>query len=138
MGELFVEMVTRQTGYGEGEMNMSLQVELEQHRNVLIVRLRGELDHHTADIVRFKMEDAILRGRVDHVVLSLKELHFMDSSGLGVVLGRYKLIKGRGGKMVVCDTQSSVKRLFELSGLFKILSFYDTERSAVASLEVVS
>ncbi|WP_027093709.1 anti-sigma F factor antagonist [Cohnella thermotolerans] len=117
---------------------MSLQVELEQHRNVLIVRLRGELDHHTADVVRFKMEDAILRGRCEHVVLSLKELQFMDSSGLGVILGRYKLIKSRGGKMVVCDIHPSVKRLFELSGLFKILSFYDSERSALASLEVVS
>jgi stage II sporulation protein AA (anti-sigma F factor antagonist) len=124
--------------YGEGEMCMSLQVELEQHRNVLIVRLRGELDHHTADVVRFKMEDAILRGRCDHVVLSLKDLIFMDSSGLGVILGRYKLLKSRGGKMVVCDTQASVKRMFELSGLFKILSFYETERTAVASLEVVS
>ncbi|TVY04514.1 anti-sigma F factor antagonist [Cohnella terricola] len=117
---------------------MSLQVELEHQRNVLIVRLRGELDHHTADIVRFKMEDAILRGRCDHIVLSLRDLQFMDSSGLGVVLGRYKLIKSRGGKMVVCDTQPGVKRLFELSGLFKILPFYDTERSALASLEVVS
>lgn len=117
---------------------MGLQVELEQHRNVLVVRLKGELDHHTADIVRFKMEDAILRGRCDHVVLSLKELQFMDSSGLGVVLGRYKLVKSRGGKMVVCDAHANVKRLFELSGLYKILSFYDTERSALAGLEVVS
>jgi stage II sporulation protein AA (anti-sigma F factor antagonist) len=117
---------------------MSLQVELEQNRNVLIVRLKGELDHHTADIVRFKMEDAILRGRCEHVVLSLKELQFMDSSGLGVILGRYKLVKSRGGKMVVCDTHESVKRLFELSGLFKILSLYDSERSAIDSLEVVS
>ena len=117
---------------------MSLQVELEQHRNVLIVRLRGELDHHTADVVRFKMEDAMMRGRCEHVVLSLKDLLFMDSSGLGVILGRYKLVKSRGGKMVVCDAQASVKRLFELSGLFKILSLYESERSALAGLEVVS
>lgn len=119
-------------------MLMSLQVELEQHRNVLIVRLGGELDHHAADVVRFKMEDAILRGRCDHVVLSLKHLQFMDSSGLGVILGRYKLVKSRGGKMVVCDAQASVKRLFELSGLYKILAFYETERTAIAGLEVVS
>jgi len=117
---------------------MRLQVELEQHRNVLVVRLKGELDHHTADLVRFKMEDAILRGRCDHVVLSLKDLTFMDSSGLGVILGRYKQIKSRGGKMAVCDVQPSVKRLFELSGMFKILALHDSERSALASLEVVS
>ncbi|WEK55631.1 MAG: anti-sigma F factor antagonist [Candidatus Cohnella colombiensis] len=117
---------------------MSLQVELEQRRNVLVVRLKGELDHHTADVVRFKMEDAILRGRCDHVVLSLKELRFMDSSGLGVILGRYKLVKSRGGKMVVSDMSTSVSRLFELSGLFKIISAYESERSALESLEVVS
>jgi stage II sporulation protein AA (anti-sigma F factor antagonist) len=117
---------------------MGLQVELEQRRNVLIVRLKGELDHHTADVVRFKMEDALLRGRCDHVVLSLGELQFMDSSGLGVILGRYKLVKSRGGKMAVCGAGPSVRRILELSGLFKILALYDSETSALASLEVVS
>ncbi|WP_270171699.1 anti-sigma F factor antagonist [Paenibacillus sp. SYP-B4298] len=117
---------------------MSLQVELEHYRNVLIVRLRGELDHHTADTVKLKMEEAILRGSSDHVILSLKELVFMDSSGLGVILGRYKLLKSRGGKMVVCDVNASVYRLLELSGLFKILTIHDDERMALSSLEVVS
>ncbi|MFC5650881.1 anti-sigma F factor antagonist [Paenibacillus solisilvae] len=117
---------------------MSLQVELEHYRNVLIVRLHGELDHHTADVVRIKMEDAILRGSALHVILSLKDLQFMDSSGLGVVLGRYKQLKAKGGKMVVCDVNQSVYRLFELSGLFKILPIHENERIALTSLEVVS
>ncbi|MFB9325294.1 MULTISPECIES: anti-sigma F factor antagonist [Paenibacillus] len=117
---------------------MSLQVELEHYRDVLIVRLKGELDHHTADIVRFKMEEAILRGNSAHVILSLKDLLFMDSSGLGVILGRYKQLKARDGKMVVCDVNPGVYRLFELSGLFKILPIHENERSALTSLEVVS
>ncbi|CAH1210418.1 Anti-sigma F factor antagonist [Paenibacillus plantiphilus] len=117
---------------------MSLQVELEHYRNVLIVRLHGELDHHTADIVRFKMEDAILHGSSDHVILSLKQLQFMDSSGLGVILGRYKQLKAKGGQMVVCDVNQGVYRLFELSGLFKILPIHENERLALTSLEVVS
>lgn len=117
---------------------MSLQVELEHHRKILIVRLNGELDHHTAEAVRTKMEEAINRGQSNHIVLSLKHLTFMDSSGLGVILGRYKQITGKGGKMVVCDVNSSVYRLFELSGLFKILAIHDNERSALSSLEVVS
>ncbi|WP_054024322.1 anti-sigma F factor antagonist [Bacillus sp. FJAT-28004] len=117
---------------------MSLQAELEQYRNVLIVRLRGELDHHTADVVRFKMEEALLRGNSDHIILSLKELQFMDSSGLGVILGRYKQVKSKGGKMVVCDVNPNVHRLFEMSGLFKILTIHENERTAISSLEVVS
>ena len=90
---------------------MRLQVELEHFRNVLIVRLKGELDHHTADGVRQQMEDAIMRGQSAHVILSLKELQFMDSSGLGVILGRYKLLKSRGGKLVICDANPAVRRL---------------------------
>ncbi|MBD2846823.1 anti-sigma F factor antagonist [Paenibacillus sp. IB182496] len=117
---------------------MSLQVELEHYRNVLIVRLRGELDHHTADTVRQKMEEAIMRGGSRHVILSLRELSFMDSSGLGVILGRYKLLKSKGGKMVVCDVNKSVHRLLELSGLFKIVDIHENERMALSSLEVVS
>ncbi|MBB3109219.1 stage II sporulation protein AA (anti-sigma F factor antagonist) [Paenibacillus phyllosphaerae] len=117
---------------------MSLQVELEHYRDVLIVRLHGELDHHTADVVRFKMEEAILRGGSAHVILSLKDLAFMDSSGLGVILGRYKQLKAKDGKMIVCDVNPGVYRLFELSGLFKILPIFENERSALTSLEVVS
>lgn len=115
---------------------MGLRVELEHYRNVLIVRLHGELDHHTADKVRFQMEDAIMRGDSSDVILSLKGLEFMDSSGLGVILGRYKLLKNKGGKMVVCDVSPALHRLFELSGLFKIMPIYDNERMALTSLEV--
>ncbi|AFH62011.1 anti-sigma F factor antagonist [Paenibacillus caseinilyticus] len=115
---------------------MSLQIELEHHRKTLIVRLNGELDHHTADAVKTKMEEAILRGNVSHIILSLKDLSFMDSSGLGVILGRYKLITAKGGRMVVCDVNPAVYRLFEMSGLFKIVSVEDNESRALQSLEV--
>lgn len=115
---------------------MSLQIELEHYRRTLIVRLKGELDHHTAEAVKLQMEEAILRGNSSHIVLSLKELAFMDSSGLGVILGRYKLITAKGGRMVVCDVNPSVYRLFEMSGLFKILSIEENESQALQRLEV--
>lgn len=117
---------------------MSLQVDIEHYRNVVIVRLAGELDHHTADKVRLSMEEAIMRANCDHVILSLKDLSFMDSSGLGVILGRYKLLRSRGGQLAVCAVNQSVYRLFELSGLFKIISIHENERMALTSLEVVS
>lgn len=117
---------------------MSLQIEMEHARKALIVRLKGELDHHTAEFVKARMEEAIENGNSANIVLSMKDLTFMDSSGLGVILGRYKQISAKGGKMVVCDVHPSVYRLFELSGMFKILSIQDNERLAVSSLEVVS
>jgi stage II sporulation protein AA (anti-sigma F factor antagonist) len=117
---------------------MSLQIELEPNRKTLIVRLKGELDHHTAEAVKQRMESAIEQNQLKHIILSLKDLNFMDSSGLGVILGRYKQITAKGGKMVVCDINPAVYRLFEMSGLFKIVSIQDTERQAISSLEVVS
>jgi stage II sporulation protein AA (anti-sigma F factor antagonist) len=117
---------------------MSLQIELESNRKTLIVRLKGELDHHTAEAVKVRMEQAIVKDQLTHIILSLKDLNFMDSSGLGVILGRYKQINAKGGKMVVCDISPAVHRLFEMSGLFKILSIQENERQAISSLEVVS
>ncbi|GAF08977.1 anti-sigma F factor antagonist [Paenibacillus pini JCM 16418] len=111
---------------------------MEQHRKTLIIRLSGELDHHTADMVRMRLDEAIQRGQVEHLILSLKGLQFMDSSGLGVILGRYKLIKSKGGKMVVCEVNPTVYRLLDMSGLFKIMQIYDNEGHALSGLEVVS
>nr|WP_260510857.1 anti-sigma F factor antagonist [Paenibacillus polysaccharolyticus] len=115
-----------------------MNVDMEHHRGILIVRLSGELDHHTADMVRMQMDEAIQRRQCEHLVLSLKDLEFMDSSGLGVILGRYKLIKNKGGKMVVCDVNPPVYRLLEMSGLFKIMPIYENEGTALSGLEVVS
>lgn len=117
---------------------MKLEIETEVMNNTLIVRLKGELDHHSADLVKFRMEQAIESGQSRHIILGMKDLTFMDSSGLGVILGRYKQIKNKGGKMVVCDVNPAVYRLFEMSGLFKILSIEDNEKLALSSLGVVS
>lgn len=120
----------------ESEHDMNLQVEMVRNRETLIVRLSGELDHHTANEVRVRMDEELARGGCRHLVLSLKSLQFMDSSGLGVILGRYKLIKQKGGRMVLCDVNPSVYRLFEMSGLFKIMSIYENENTALSELEV--
>lgn len=115
---------------------MDLKVEMEKHRGTLVVRLIGELDHHTADQVRISLDEEIARGGCRHIVLSLESLQFMDSSGIGVILGRYKLIKQKGGRMAVCGVNPPVYRLLEMSGLFKIMSVYENESIALSELEV--
>lgn len=115
---------------------MSLQIELKPHRNVLLVRLFGELDHHTAEEVRTRIDEELEKDHYPHVVLNLSELTFMDSSGLGVILGRYKRINEQGGTLSVCSLHPSVQKLFELSGMFKIVSVYDREREALGELGV--
>lgn len=117
---------------------MHLQTDIEQYEEALIVRLKGELDHHTADQLKEQLETVLQQLGCDHLILSLKDLEFMDSSGLGVILGRYKQIKNRGGHMVVCNVNESIYKLFELSGLFKIIAIEQNENDALQRLGVVS
>ena len=81
---------------------MSLTIELEVKHNVLCIRLAGELDHHTSEDLRIKVTDTLASQKINHIILNLEHLGFMDSSGLGVILGRYKQIKNSDGEMVVC------------------------------------
>ncbi|MGY4690188.1 anti-sigma F factor antagonist [Salibacterium sp. K-3] len=115
---------------------MSLTVNLEQVDDVMCIRLKGELDHHSSRELRGQVEEHMEIHRPIHIVLNLEELTFMDSSGIGVILGRYKQIRKQGGEMVVCAISAPVKRLFELSGLFKILRLEHRETDALRILGV--
>lgn len=120
----------------EGGAALSLKTELEVKYGVLCIRLEGELDHHTADELREKVNRVMDEQMVQHILLNLGNLTFMDSSGLGVILGRYKRISGLGGEMVVCSISPAVRRLFELSGMFKILRLETDEDYALHTLGV--
>ena len=115
-----------------------MHIDIHYEGRMIIVRLSGELDHHAADHVRLKIDEAIAHSQCKHVILSLKQLQFMDSSGLGLILGRYNLLKNKGGKLAICHVNSAVYRLFEMSGLFKIMPVYENEQTACSGLEVVS
>ncbi|SER14750.1 anti-anti-sigma regulatory factor, SpoIIAA [Gracilibacillus ureilyticus] len=117
---------------------MQLLSEFIAMENVLIVRLDGELDHHSAAKLKIEWQEHIQKHQTKHVVLNLANLHFMDSSGLGVVLGRYKEIQQLGGEMVVCSISPTVKRLFDMSGLFKIVRLEQDESFALLTLGVAS
>ncbi len=111
---------------------------MEVKKNVLCVRLSGELDHHTAEDLRNRVNEIVEKQNIEHMLFNFKELHFMDSSGLGVILGRYKQIKNIGGEMVVCSVSPPVKRLFDMSGLFKIIRLEESEGQALETLGVAS
>lgn len=115
---------------------MSLNIEMMITHDVLCIRLDGELDHHTAEELRELASKAIEEKDIRHIVLNLEQLTFMDSSGLGVILGRYKQIKQLHGEMVVCAVSPAIRRLLDMSGLFKIIRLEQTEEFALQRLGV--
>ena len=97
---------------------MSAKIEYKQ--NKLVVILDGEIDHHTASLIRMGIDDAILKKRPDMLILDFGGVTFMDSSGIGLVMGRYKLMKTIGGKITVQNLSPSAYRVMKLAGLERL------------------
>ncbi|MDR0396276.1 MAG: anti-sigma factor antagonist [Oscillospiraceae bacterium] len=89
--------------------------------NTITVKLDGELDQDSASRVRQELDDLISDARIKHLVLDMQGLTFMDSSGIGVVIGRYRTLATRGGGVAVRGESPHVQRIMKLSGLYSIL-----------------
>ncbi len=108
-----------------------MQLEFNINNEILIVTLRGELDHNSAEQMRIKIDDKIESLSIRKIILNFAGVSFMDSSGIGAVIGRYKKIKLREGKLVVTNVNKNVNKIFEMSGLYKIIKRYNTVDEAV-------
>jgi stage II sporulation protein AA (anti-sigma F factor antagonist) len=100
----------------------------------LVVNLIGELDHHSAEEVRVKIDDRIDRDNIKKVILNFSGVTFMDSSGIGVVIGRYKKMQNRSGKLCVTEINKTVNKVFEISGMYKIIDVYRNIDEAIVNI----
>ena len=82
--------------------------------------LEGEIDHHTAATLRLEIDEAIGRNKPKTLKLDFADVTFMDSSGIGLVMGRFRTIQPLGGKLIVSNLSSQVYRIMQLAGLEKI------------------
>lgn len=108
-----------------------MYLKFDRQDKTLIISLSGELDHHSAEEVRVKIDDRIDRDNIENIILNFSGVTFMDSSGIGAVVGRYKKIANKGGKLFVAAANKNINRVFELAGLYKVIKNYDTVDEAV-------
>ena len=106
-------------------------------KNTFIVRLQGELDHHSASEVKGLLEELIRQRGPKHLIFDFTDLTFMDSSGIGVIIGRYKLISSMGGKVYICGASRTVDRLLLMSGIKKLIPTFSTCSAALTTIEEV-
>ncbi|NEZ45613.1 anti-sigma F factor antagonist [Clostridium niameyense] len=111
-----------------------MYLDFQQQENTLIVSLVGELDHHSAEEVRNIIDDRLDRENINKFIMDFSKVTFMDSSGIGVVIGRYKKLSVKNGQIAITNVQEPVKRVFELSGMFKIIKLYDSVEQALENL----
>lgn len=115
---------------------MSLSVHLFIKADTLFIRLTGELDHHTSIHLRDRINSLMDKFEIKNMVFNFKNLTFMDSSGIGVMLGRYQQVKQKKGLLLVCELNANVEKIIQLSGLYKILIITKDEAQASSYLGV--
>lgn len=108
--------------------------EMEVINRVLVIHLNEDLDHHNAIWIREEADKRIERENIKHVVFDFEHVNFMDSSGIGVIMGRYKKVIFIGGKAAVVNISSSIDRIMNFSGLYKIIEKYNNVSEALVKL----
>lgn len=114
--------------------NKGESVNYEIINQCLIIKLNRDLDHHVAVTLREKSDRMIEKGNIKNVIFDFKNSSFMDSSGIGLIMGRYKRVIFTGGKVAVTNVDKSIDRIFRLSGLYKIIEKYESIKEALHSL----
>ncbi|MGN0383454.1 MAG: anti-sigma factor antagonist [Eubacterium sp.] len=92
--------------------------------DTLTIYVGMDLDHHNADIIREQTDWYLTNYKIKNIVFDFENTNFMDSSGIGMIMGRYKTVKGFGGEIGVINVTENVDRILRISGLYKIVKTY--------------
>ena len=96
--------------------------EVIRTEDTMRVVLNGEMDHHNAVFLRTELDRLISEEQPKKFAIDLSGVGFMDSSGLGFVMGRYALLKKIGGELVIENPNDRIMKIFELAGLGRIIT----------------
>src|ERR687887_10224 len=110
---------------------MNLDLETTKQGDADVVSLRGEIDVYTAPRLRQALIDLVEGGSKD-IVVDMDKVDFLDSTGLGVLVGGLKRVKSNEGEMKLVVTQDRITKIFDITGLAKVFPMYGSLAEAVA------
>ena len=108
-----------------------MESEYSRKEKILLIRITEEVDHHSTERLRRKMDNEITRYMPRKVVLDFEGVSFMDSAGIGMIIGRYKTANLLGGTVEMKNVKPSIKKIFEMSGLLRLVPIRDVDQEAV-------
>lgn len=97
-----------------------MNVITERDGSSVYAKLCGEIDHHSAKSVRDAIDAEFNRGNVKELVFDFMDVSFMDSSGLGVIFGRYKKLAAHGGKLILKNVPKRIERILRMAGVYTL------------------
>ena len=101
-----------------------------RHR-MLIVTVTGDIDQHNASSIREEIDVRISHENIAGIIFDFSRLDFMDSSGIGIIIGRYKIMSAIGGRVFIVTDKPTIKKLLSLSGIGRIATICDSLTDAM-------
>lgn len=98
-----------------------MNIEYDIKDKLLVLKITEEIDHHTTEKIRRIVDNEITRYMPRKVVFDFNKVSFMDSAGIGMIIGRYKTANMVGGVVEMVNVKPSIKKIFEMSGVSKII-----------------
>ncbi len=92
------------------------------------MHLPQEIDHHSSKEIRERTEAYLQQGGIRQIVFDFSRTSFMDSSGIGAILGRYKRMREIGGRVAVCNTDERIRRILRISGVDRLAPEWEKEQ----------
>ncbi|MFV0440095.1 MAG: anti-sigma factor antagonist [Lachnospirales bacterium] len=109
---------------------------IEILEETLVVRINKDIDHHNAQIIRENVEKIYKDKNLKNIIFDFSKVHFMDSSGIGMCIGRFKLVRAMNGKFIACGLTYEVERIFDMAGLSKIITICDDVKSSMTYINL--
>lgn len=110
---------------------MDLGLDVSEHNGHTVLAVKGEVDVYTAPRLRERLVELVTEGK-RKIVVDLEGVDFLDSTGLGVLVGGLKRLRSNDGEMALVSTQSRILKVFEITGLTKVFSIHDSVEAATA------
>ena len=103
--------------------------------NTLIVELFGELDHNVAERARNRIDTALDNYKTKNLIFDFGNVSFMDSSGIGMILGRYRRMGEVEGRLAIVGCSKSIRNILNMAGVFSVIDYYNTKEEAVEGFD---
>lgn len=101
-----------------------MTIDFIKEHDALIMQISGEIDHRYASEIREKADAMIAKELKSSFIIDMTNVNFMDSSGIGMILGRYKLVKSYMADFMIVSNNMAVGKILDMSGILKIIPVY--------------
>ncbi len=115
-------------------MVTNLKIEIEKGKEVAIINLKGLLDAHNSTLFSDALKEVVNEGFLK-IIVNFKNLEYLGSSGLEILLGKIQAIRNKGGDIVLCEMSSKIYKVFDLLGLTNYFKIFKSEEEALKSFE---